>query len=103
MEKIYKEFKEEFELELGLDAIINQLQKIRAKCIKEGKISLDLDVDSGWSNYTTYISGKRLETDEELQQRIRSMNVEKEKEKTMKEKRRKEYLKLKKEFENESN
>lgn len=103
MEKIYKEFKEEFELEFGLEAIISQLQKLRTKCIKEGKISLDLGIDSGWSNYTTYIYGNRLETDEELQKRIESMELEKQKEEQKKEKRRKEYLKLKEEFENESN
>lgn len=99
MEKIYKNFKEEFYFEYGLDAIISQLQKIRTKYTKENKISLGLEIDSGYSNHQTYICGKRLETDEELQKRIESIELDKKKEERQKEKRREEYLKLKKEFE----
>lgn len=98
-EKIYKTFKDEIYFQYGLDAIISQLQKLRTKYTKENKISLDLEIDSGYSNHQTYICGKRLETDEELQKRIEATELDKKKEEIEKEKRRKEYLKLKKEFE----
>lgn len=94
MEKIRVTFKDEIDLDLSLDDVISQLQKLRTEYQKEGKTDLELHVDSGWSNYTIYLSGERLETDEELQKRMLSIELDKKKEE-----RRKEYLKLKKEFE----
>lgn len=101
MEKIYKDFREEINLDFGLDAIISQLQKLRTKSTKDGKCELDLEIDSGWANYTIF-NWKRLETDKELQNRIDTIKLDKIKEEKSKELRRKEYLKLKKEFENET-
>lgn len=99
MKKIRVAFQEEIDLDLNLDGVISQLQKLRTKYQKEDKTDLELHVDSGWSNYTIYLSGERLETDEELQKRMLSIELNKKKEEQQKEKRRKEYFKLKKEFE----
>lgn len=95
MEKIYVDFREKIETQIGLDAIIRQLQKLKTTYTKKGCIALDL----GWNEYYMYVHGKRLETDVEFEKRMASMELEKLKEENEKEKRRLEYLKLKKEFE----
>jgi len=81
-----------------VDSVINRLLEAKQELINEGcePDSIMFDVDSldayGGSSVDTYLSGKRLENENEMMQREQE-------EKEMKDYRRKQYENLKKEFE----
>jgi hypothetical protein len=95
-EKCKIKFTQDIELQITLNDIIEQLTELKDVLEKKGITECWLDIDSGYSNYTTSIKGFRLETDEEFQTRIDAVNRIKNKQK---ESRRKQYEKLRKEFE----
>lgn len=95
-EKSKIKFTQDICLQITLDDIILQLTETKDALEKKGITECWLDIDSGYSNYTTSIKGYRLETDEEYNMRIDTENKTKNKEK---ESRRKQYEKLRKEFE----
>jgi putative ubiquitin-RnfH superfamily antitoxin RatB of RatAB toxin-antitoxin module len=95
-EKSKIKFTQDICLQITLDDIILQLTEIKDALEKKGITECWLDIDSGYSNYTTSIKGYRLETDEEYNKRIELTESLKNKEK---ESRRKQYEKLRKEFE----
>lgn len=89
-------FTHDIQLQVTLNDIIEQLTQLKDSLEKKGITECWLDIDSGYSSYTTSVKGFRLETDEEYNKRIEMVSTLKNKEK---ESRRKQYEKLRKEFE----
>lgn len=80
--------------DMRIDHVIETLQKIKSE--NSNIEDLSIDIDSGYSNISISVIGKRLETDEEYKIRIDKINLDKE---NSKKSRKSLYETLKKEFE----
>ena len=97
--KIYVREKEWIDTDLfnlTIDELIIELNKYK----NQGYVGFD--VEEGWESTDFYIYRYRSETDEEYEERLERVLMNEEIELKAKEKRRRQFEKLKKEFENDS-
>ena len=102
MKKIYIEDKIQIDVLRGssIDDVIELLENIREVIIKEHKGKKPFIVECTENGDGFYIIFRRLETDKELNKRIKVVQRTKNKKEELIQKRKELYLKLKKEFEN---